>query len=1368
MKNVALRRSRKLLALLVLDLAILFCVTGAACAEQTEVKTLEEPRISTNLMEDGEGAYAIEIATPLQGSLLNPEDYAGKGVDSIIVQVDQADDEGWYERLILSLEESEHFSIDTYGMELNERYQLRVQAFSSDSAWEYTETVIPFTVICSVPENTVRLTVSATEVLTEDGYYLTAVAPGAQRIEIYAQPNEDYSYVLTRNEMFASCCSMLAASSPTQIAYYAIATYPEGETRESEHVTVTYTAPYGRLEDALRISAPLYVTSGEAFDIRLEDIDPERNMTPDSWYVKLYDMRTGEYNFNESAGSAPSLMVPAEKEDGEAVLQEGVGYELTVDAHKTGWEGMYKMTLLVCGQPSGTCTLTINGSTEDQETEIQEAYTLAFNGLPENVTAVGFTDPGSTSWMSRTNISAATYTEEFQANSLADRATIWGRYTTDPIADPETTDWENQVSWIYTNTVRITVSCDHSSTYPDTNWEGQGSYTLSEEDPVHKHIHSGTARRVVKCAKCGTIIGQSEPGEVSEEEDHYFDNGVCYNCHYECQHGELYKIRYDRIEGNKNQHMVNYPDSNCCPVCYSYIPDITTGIDYQDHVDEDGNGVCDLCGETPEDAAWDWHLAEMDYRTKLLVIEGSGAIPDFGSAAQTPWYRDRDEIKGIILSGGITKIGANTFAGLTGKTRVDFNQATLPEINENAFAGSNIVCRYYTEEGTWPPAEGVTEEYGAESIKWVYMPLNMQTVKDGTVIYAPKDEGAGWYVWHMGQEYSVTREQAAECSYMSREVQLRAKPTEQADKDVYETEWDIVYRVDIDFPKSTTNEEFSISIPRKKQYLSMHIGAEGWTVNVMAENDLGTISTFHGTINITAPSISTLQVEKDYNSQGAKDGDVTVNGDVHLLNYYSAETSYPYSGNLTVNGTVHDGYVYGTARIIIPNVAEQEKENAICTQFHEVNQDEPIVLDSELNVEKAEPYSTYSPETCRLSYTVEKGWNGGYRWHLQMYPMRTNTDHLQFYDLQKMKEGGFTAEDIWWGENTGLTIMNLPEDEEIRIDGGADGTGLGTLTVYGGKAIVNCPVYQLDVTGDSEATSHAEIKAPVTQMFLHMYGGAEKLCTVTAGTGGSVSRGELDRSMYEKLYFENVTNAGPILSEGRLQVLSHKSGQRIATILPSEATVTEAAGDQLEEDEIAMISAADAETELNEDEQEAFDSLPETAGGTVEAAVNVSVAAVNSKTGNHIRDIAELDEKVEISVENVTGEEAIVVRLHENGNGSVAAETMTQPSAAKVFTFESDLFSRYLLVKMGEQIDPGTLDTLALPGNLTRVEDSAFEGGAFQAVIIPDGCTYIGHEAFKDCKNLVYVSRPAEITIEEDAFDGCNIRKQEIRRFNAQ
>lgn len=67
-------------------------------------------------------------------------------------------------------------------------------------------------------------------------------------------------------------------------------------------------------------------------------------------------------------------------------------------------------------------------------------------------------------------------------------------------------------------------------------------------------------------------------------------------------------------------------------------------------------------------------------------------------------------------------------------------------------------------------------------------------------------------------------------------------------------------------------------------------------------------------------------------------------------------------------------------------------------------------------------------------------------------------------------------------------------------------------------------------------------------------------------------------------------------------------------------------------------------------------------------------------------------------------------------------------------------------------MDPQSKGILRLPDGLTRIEEGAFEGGAFEAVIIPDGCTEVGAEAFRNCRNLVYVSYPAGTSFGTDAF----------------
>ena len=66
-----------------------------------------------------------------------------------------------------------------------------------------------------------------------------------------------------------------------------------------------------------------------------------------------------------------------------------------------------------------------------------------------------------------------------------------------------------------------------------------------------------------------------------------------------------------------------------------------------------------------------------------------------------------------------------------------------------------------------------------------------------------------------------------------------------------------------------------------------------------------------------------------------------------------------------------------------------------------------------------------------------------------------------------------------------------------------------------------------------------------------------------------------------------------------------------------------------------------------------------------------------------------------------------------------------------------------------------SLTKLALPANLTVIEDEAFAGTVMNAVIVPDGCTAIGSRAFANCSELVFVSVPKGTVIAADAFEGC-------------
>lgn len=63
---------------------------------------------------------------------------------------------------------------------------------------------------------------------------------------------------------------------------------------------------------------------------------------------------------------------------------------------------------------------------------------------------------------------------------------------------------------------------------------------------------------------------------------------------------------------------------------------------------------------------------------------------------------------------------------------------------------------------------------------------------------------------------------------------------------------------------------------------------------------------------------------------------------------------------------------------------------------------------------------------------------------------------------------------------------------------------------------------------------------------------------------------------------------------------------------------------------------------------------------------------------------------------------------------------------------------------------------LAIPGGTQRIEAEAFQGIDASTVVIPNGCQYIGSQAFADCANLTKVYIPSSVqTILSDAFVRC-------------
>ncbi len=82
----------------------------------------------------------------------------------------------------------------------------------------------------------------------------------------------------------------------------------------------------------------------------------------------------------------------------------------------------------------------------------------------------------------------------------------------------------------------------------------------------------------------------------------------------------------------------------------------------------------------------------------------------------------------------------------------------------------------------------------------------------------------------------------------------------------------------------------------------------------------------------------------------------------------------------------------------------------------------------------------------------------------------------------------------------------------------------------------------------------------------------------------------------------------------------------------------------------------------------------------------------------------------------------------------------------------SDSEAKALKVVMKPQF--GTADFI-LPGAVTKIGESAFEGAGMTIAYVPDKCTAIGDYAFRNCAELTQIRLPKDCDISDTAFEGC-------------
>ena len=68
-------------------------------------------------------------------------------------------------------------------------------------------------------------------------------------------------------------------------------------------------------------------------------------------------------------------------------------------------------------------------------------------------------------------------------------------------------------------------------------------------------------------------------------------------------------------------------------------------------------------------------------------------------------------------------------------------------------------------------------------------------------------------------------------------------------------------------------------------------------------------------------------------------------------------------------------------------------------------------------------------------------------------------------------------------------------------------------------------------------------------------------------------------------------------------------------------------------------------------------------------------------------------------------------------------------------------------------------EEIIIPDSVRVIEDEAFAVSLFKSITIPEGVTYIGEEAFRDCADLQTVTFPSSLTIiGQNAFGDCDIK----------
>lgn len=81
----------------------------------------------------------------------------------------------------------------------------------------------------------------------------------------------------------------------------------------------------------------------------------------------------------------------------------------------------------------------------------------------------------------------------------------------------------------------------------------------------------------------------------------------------------------------------------------------------------------------------------------ILTVSGNGAIPDYNTAKDAPWYSKSGRVTEIVIEEGITAIGNNAFTKC-GVVELVVVPTTVVNIGKDCFSSETAVCVYHETE----------------------------------------------------------------------------------------------------------------------------------------------------------------------------------------------------------------------------------------------------------------------------------------------------------------------------------------------------------------------------------------------------------------------------------------------------------------------------------------------------------------------------------------------------------------------------------------------------------------------------------------------------------------------------------------------